>query len=119
MRCALIWDKQTNGVAPTEAMIQETPAAGNETITGMPNFNFRDRLVVLYDRVHVLNGLENPMVCSNFSIDLTGKKTAFIAGAGSANDTAQIISGGLFWYVKSDGNNISSNALQYSLYYHP
>lgn len=118
VRVALLWDKQTNGVAPTEAMIQETTVAGNETMAIMPNYNYRDRLTVLYDRLHVLNGLDTPMIATNFSVDLTGKQTTFVAGAGTGV-TADVITGGLFWYVKADGNNTTSNALTAALYFHP
>lgn len=118
VRVALLWDTQTNGVAPTEAMIQETTTdIGAMAI--MPNFNYRDRLHVLYDRLHVLSSVSDPKICVNFSISLTGKQTNYVAGAG-AGTVADVITGGLFWYVKPEGaDNITSNSLCSAIYFHP
>jgi len=117
VRCILLWDTQTNGVAPTEAMIQETTTA-NAVLAAAPNFNYRGRLKVLYDKTHVVNTVSYPLFTTNFSVDLTGKQTTYVAGAG-AGTVADIITGGLFWYVKADGNNTTSNSLNAALYFHP
>lgn len=119
VRCALIWDKQTNGAAPATAAIQETGTAGNEPIFAIPNYNFRQRLVVLYDQMHTVDSVAHPTLTRSFSLPLTGKMTTYVAGAG-AGTVADIITGGLFWVMYSDGTTTDVvGSLQANLYFHP
>lgn len=120
VRCVVLWDKQTNGVAPVLANIQETGVAGTETICAIPNFNFRQRLVVLYDQMHILNSVASPTLTRSLSIDLTGKMTTYVAGAG-AGAVADIITGGLFfvWYSDAGAAGDTVGMFNASLYFHP
>lgn len=116
IRMALLYDHQTNGVAPTAVMIQETPSGGNEAYALMPNFNYRKRIEVLHDWILPLSTLDDTCKIIHFDINLNGRPTEYVAGAG-AGTVADIVTGGLFLYILADTAASATIAFQAQLFY--
>lgn len=92
VRCALIYDKQTNGALPALSDIYDTGSAASAE-QSMHNLNNRDRFVVLYDEIFQLDQAQK--ITHSFKY-YRKVQLETVYGADGAT-IAEISTGALYW----------------------
>lgn len=113
VRLLIVYDKQSNGAAPTLAMIitsQTIAGATSSSVFDMVNLDNRDRFEIIRDKYYPLGVIDNtatqtyangPGNCVvNEFIPLGGRETTY--NAGTAGTVGDIQSGALYMFLVSN-----------------
>lgn len=111
LRMVILYDKESEGVAPTIAAGAQTDAFNQDNILAQQNLNNRDRFVVICDEIVEVMGTAGPQSFMRKGYRKVKLPCVFNAGAGAT--IAAINTGGIYAFFWDSGSyavaNIVSN----------